>query len=150
MKIKKFKNMLDFNDLFNDFFNRRNKNVNPLHDELRKLMETIANFKSIENEKKLEQEIDKELGKPTHIEELINDGVHYKKLTWVTAHGKFVKIIVTDAEEETVKPRVKTKPLEEQLQEAVEAENYELAIELRDKIKAAKKPKKTRKKKTDE
>jgi excinuclease UvrABC helicase subunit UvrB len=141
--------MLDFNDLFNDFFNKRNKNVNPLHDELRKLMETIASFKAIDNEQKLEQEIDKELGKPTQIEELTNDGVHYKKLTWLTPHGKFVKIIVTDAEEE-VKPRVKTKSLEEQLKEAVEAENYELAIELRDKIKAANKPRKTRKKKTDE
>jgi len=137
--------MLDFNDLFNDFFNRRNKNANPLHDELRKLMETIASFKSIENEKKLEQEIDKELGKPTQIEERVEDGVHYKKLTWVTPHGKFVKIIVTDAEEPKAKPRPQKKSLEQQLQEAVEAENYELAIELRDKIQSTNKPKKTRK-----
>lgn len=153
--------MLDFNDLFNDFFNKRNKNVNPLHDELRKLMETIANFKAIENDKKLEQEIDKELGKPSLIEERIEDGVHYRKLTWFTPQGKFVRIIVSDVNaDENAEPMMgekyaevrkkHSKSLEKRLEEAVQAEDYELAIKLRDEIKAAKKPKTTRKKKTDE
>lgn len=139
--------MTDFNDLFNDFFNKKSKNTNPLNDELRKLMETISNFKAIDNEQKLEEEIDKELGKPSEIEEHIKDGVHYKKLTWITPHGKFVKIIITDSDEEIITPK---KSLEVQLQEAVKSENYELAVKLRDKIKASNKPKKTRKKKTDE
>jgi excinuclease UvrABC helicase subunit UvrB len=137
--------MLDFNDLFNDFFNDRNKKVNPLHDELKKLIETIANFKAIENEQKLDQEIDTVLGKPSQIEERIEDGILYKKVTWMTPHGKFVKIIVSDVEAETVTTEPKIKSLEQQLQEAVEAENYELAIELRDKIQSNNKPKKTRK-----
>jgi len=139
--------MLRFDDLFNDFFNKKRMQANPLHEELKKLIETISVFKSIENEKKLDEEIDKELGKPTSIETRIDEGVLYKKLTWVTPHGSFVKIIVTDVEEETKKT---TKSLEEQLKEAVELEEYELAIKIRDKITASNKPKKTRKKKTNE
>lgn len=133
--------MLRFDDLFNEFFNKKRMQANPLHEELKKLIETISVFKNIENEKKLEEEIDKELGKPTSIETRIDEGILYKKLTWVTPHGKFVKIIVTDAEEET---KIATKSLEEQLNEAIELEDYELAIKLRDKIT----PKKTTKKRT--
>ena len=47
----------------------------------------------------------------------------------------------------TTEPKIKS--LEQQLQEAVEAENYELAVELRDKIQSTNKPKKTRRNKTD-
>lgn len=139
-----------FDDLFNDFFNRKKMESNPLHEEIKKLIETIANFKKVEDEAKLEKEIDKELGKPSQIEEHIEGGLLYKKLTWFTPFGHFVKIIVTDADEAEPQPkrptrRVKEKSLEEQLKEAVEAENYELAIELRDKIKKENKPKRTRK-----
>jgi excinuclease UvrABC helicase subunit UvrB len=147
--------MIGFNDLFNDFFNKGDKNASPLHDDLKKLMETIANFKAIDNEKKLEQEIDKELGKPTYIEEVVDDGLHYKKLTWITPHGKFAKIFVTDVEQEAVEPMMgetygeyrkkHSKSLEKRLEEAVDAENYELAIKLRDEIKASKKTKKEKK-----
>ena len=139
-----------FDDLFNDFFNRKKIVSNPLHEEIKKLIETVANFKKVQNDAKLEQEIDKELGKPSTIEERIEDGLLYKKLTWFTPYGHFVKIVVSDAEETDYVPkkptrRVKEKSLEEQLKEAVEAENYELAIQLRDKIKKEKKPKRTRK-----
>lgn len=141
-----------FDDLFNDFFNRKKMVSNPLHDEIKKLIETVANFKKIQNDAKLEQEIDKELGKPSQIEEIVEDGLLYKKLTWFTPYGHFVKIVVSDAEEANHEPkkptrRVKEKSLEEQLKEAVEAENYELAIQLRDQIKSASKPKKTKKEK---
>lgn len=149
--------MLNFNDLYDEFFNRRRKVANPLHDELKKLIETIANFKTIQNESMLEKEIDKELGKPSSIETRVENGILYKKLVWNTPYGNFVKIIVSDVDPVNPSedphdpnypaPRKKEKSLDEQLREAVEAENYELAIELRDKIKASKKTKRTRKEK---
>lgn len=137
--------MLNFNDLYNEFFNNgRKKNNNLLHDEIKKLIESVANFKNIENEAMLEKEIDKELGKPSVIETRIEDGLEYKKLTWHTPYGSFVKIIVSDVNTDiTEKPKEKT--LDEQLKEAVEFENYELAIQLRDQIKSSKKTKRTKK-----
>jgi hypothetical protein len=139
--------MLSFNDLYNEFFNGGKKNINPLHEEIKKLIESIANFKNIENEAMLEKEIDKELGKPSVIETRIEGELEFKKLTWYTQSGTFVKIIVSDVKDNTTEEKPKEKTLEEQLKEAVEAENYELAIELRDKINASKKTKRTKKEK---
>ena len=50
-------------------------------------------------------------------------------------------------DENDSEPKPKEKSLEEQLIEAVESENYELAIKLRDEIKANKKTKRTKKEK---
>ena len=135
-----------FDDLFNEFFNKKKK-TNPLQDEIKKLIESIAQFKNIKNEAMLEKEIDKELGKPSIIEERIENGLRFKKITWHTPTGSFVKIIVTDVND-TSETEPTTASLEEQLKEAVESENYELAIQLRDQIKKTKAPKKERKPRT--
>jgi excinuclease UvrABC helicase subunit UvrB len=141
--------MLNFDDLYNQFFNGGRKKLNhPIQDEIKKLIESIANFKKIENETMLEKEIDLELGKPNIIETRIEGDLEFKKLTWHKPEGTFVKIIVSDVNadnKEEEKP--KEKSLDEQLKEAVESENYELAIQLRDKIKASKKTRKTKKEK---
>jgi excinuclease UvrABC helicase subunit UvrB len=149
--------MLNFNDLYDDFFNRRRNAINPLHDEIKKIIDSIATFKNIQNEANLEKEIDKELGKPSSIETRIEDGVVYKKLVWNTPFGNFVKIIVSDVDPNNPAedpndpsypfPQKKQKGLEQQLKEAVDSEDYELAIQLRDQIKAEKKPKRKRKEK---
>lgn len=141
--------MLNFNDLYNEFFNGGGKKpINPFHEEIKKLIESIANFKNIENESMLEKEIDKELGKPSVIETRIEGDLEFKKLTWHTPTGSFVKIIVSDVNADNKETeKQKEKSLEEQLKEAVESENYELAIELRDRIKNSKKTKRTRKEK---
>ena len=124
--------MKSFDDLFNEFFKR--KNANPIHDELKRIIEAMTNFKKIDN---IEDNLGDELGEPSEVEELIEDGLLFKKLTWNTSHGKFVKIVVSDVQPSD--EPAKELNLEEQLQMAVDSEDYDLAIKLRDQIKAKKK-----------
>lgn len=141
--------MKSFDDLFDEFFNRKSS-VNPLHDEIKKIIDSLVNFKNPEpqpnpSELDTEEAIAKYLGidmsNPTSTEELIQDGMKFTKLTWETPRGKFVKVVVTDvvdSDTALMSTGPKAKSLEEQLQEAVDNEDYELAIKLRDKIKAQK------------
>lgn len=113
-----------FDNLFNDFFNNR-KRSNGLGDEIGKIIRAIQNFKRNHLiDENLGDAMEAELGPPTLSEEFIEDGLLYNKLVWDTPHGQFVKIVVNNIS------------LEEQLQEALETEDFEKAIVLRDKIKA--------------
>lgn len=143
--------MASFDDLFNDFFNRKKINFgdenNNNNNDLNKIVDALLNFKMKtiqDNFGGLEDSIEKELGEPTEIIEHVEDGFLVKKLIWKTQFGQFVKVLISEIGEE---PKVKkvSKSLEEQLKEAVENEDYELAIKLRDEIKKNTK-KKTRKK----
>ena len=137
-----------FNDLFNDFFNRRRNDHTSINEELRKIMDSLMSYKKIQNEM-LGEAIQSELGEPDQIIDHVEEGMNFRKMVWNTPHGQFVKIVVTDIEKEEETPidlKSDSKSLEEQLKEAVEAENYELAIKLRDEIKASQK--KNRRKKT--
>ena len=140
-----------FDELFNEFFNRKRNNLNTVQNELQKIIESLMNFKQIDVENLLEKSIEAELGEPNIIQEMEENGVILRKLIWNTPYGNFVKIIVLDSEyDNEIKkqsPKIKQKSPEEQLKEAVESENYELAIELRDKIKNTKKPRRTKTKK---
>lgn len=140
-----------FDDLFNEFFGKKRNNVNSINDELRKIIDSLMSFKMTQNQM-MEEAIQEELGEPDEIIDHIEGGMNFRKLVWNTPAGKFVKIVVTDVQDaEPIKPKkaVKEKSLEEQLKEAVEVENYELAIQLRDQIKKNKRAN-TRKKKKDE
>ena len=131
--------MKSFDDLFNDFFNEQpneSKNTSSIHEEIRKLMEALSGFKkteALDAEEMIANKLGINLGEPTTSEEIIEDGLRFTKLTWDTPNGRFVKIVVTDvlAGESKVEDK---KTLDEQLQEAVDNEDYELAIKLRDKI----------------
>jgi len=131
--------MKSFDDLFNDFFNEQpneRKYTNPVHEEIKKLMEALSSFKeteALDAEEMIANKLGINLGEPTSSEEIIEDGLRFTKLTWDTPNGRFVKIVVTDvlAGESNVENK---KTLDEQLQEAVDNEDYELAIKLRDKI----------------
>lgn len=137
--------MRDLDDLFNEFFNFGKKNgFNSINDELMKLIENIINSKNKKSPFS-EEEIENSLGEPNLVETRVEDGLEYKKLTWYTKYGNFVKVIVSDVRSNK-EEEVKEKSLEEQLKEAVNSENYELAIKLRDQINANKKTKRTRKK----
>jgi excinuclease UvrABC helicase subunit UvrB len=140
-----------FDDLFNDFFNRKRNDLTSVNEELRKIISSLMTHKRVENEM-LGEAIQSELGKPDEIIEHIEDGMIFKKFIWNTPQGKFVKIVVSDVEEEkqekVFERKKHSKSLEQRLKEAVEAEDYELAIQLRDEIK--KNRKKYRKNKTDE
>lgn len=138
-----------FDDLFNDFFGRRRNDYSSINEELKKIMESLMTYKKVQNEM-LGEAIQSELGEPDQIIDHVEEGMNFRKMIWNTPHGQFVKIIVTDVEE-TEKPierKKHSKSLEQRLKEAVDAEDYELAIQLRDEIKSSRK--KYKKKKTDE
>ena len=130
---------MNFDDLFDDFFKKPeekpNVNPNPISDELKKIIHSITNFKKMSEDEDLDKAIDDELGEPDEVEEIIEDGFIFKKLVWHTPHGHFVKIVVDQVMGQDFHQSTEPATLEEQLQEAVEAEDYPKAIELRDKIK---------------
>lgn len=138
-----------FDDLFNDFFGRRRNDYSSINEELKKIMESLMNFKKVQNEV-LGEAIQSELGEPDQIIDHVEAGMNFRKMIWNTPQGQFVKIIVTDVDdtEPLVQRKKHSKSLEQRLKEAVDAEDYELAIQLRDEIKANRK--KYRKKKTNE
>ena len=132
--------MNEFDNLFNDFFNQ--PKGNPFSNELKKIMEAIQGFRNSASDEELEGKIQTELGDPHEIQEYTQDGLNFKKLIWNTPHGQFIKVIVTDDIDEEPVPRrklvPKTKTLQEQLEEAVASDDFELACILRDQINGTK------------
>ena len=145
-----------FDDLFNEFFNRRRNNTTSINDEIQKIVESLMSFQQV-RVKTHDESVEAELGEPDEIIEHTEMGMNFKKLVWNTPKGRFVKIVVTDVEPIPTPPppgedpltvvrKKHSKSLEQRLKDAVEVEDYELAIELRDEIK---KYRRKRKKKTD-
>ena len=146
--------MKSFDDLFDEFFNEK-KPLNSLHDEIKKIIDSLANFKKpepkldfkteigkMDNEEQIAKFLGIDLSNPTSVEEFTENGLKFSKLTWETPRGRFVKVVVSDVidgDTALMSTGPKAKSLEEQLQEAVDNEDYELAITLRDKIKSQKK-----------
>ncbi len=140
--------MKSFDELFNDFFDEqsnKDKSSNPIHEEIKKLMETLSSFKkseSLDAEEMIANKLGINLDEPTSTEEIIEEGMRFTKLTWDTPNGRFVKIVVTDALSDDTNNKqskgTKSKTLDEQLQDALDNEDYELAIKLRDKINSLK------------
>jgi len=144
-------NVMDlFDDLFNDFFKNRKpiKKVDdkPFISELKSLMNALSDFKTFDPEEG--EEIQNKLGEPDEVQKFVENDMHFTRLIWNTPHGKFIKVLVTNDPDSFELPTYDKEPksLQEQLDEAVEAENFELAIKLRDQINGTKKVKRTRKK----
>jgi len=134
--------MENFDELFEKFFNEKMPNDNIFNnesfkiDKIKKIIETLGNFKNINEH----EDISNNLGEPSEIHEYEEDGILYKKLIWDVPNGKYVKIIISENEfkSDDIKLNTSNKKLtlEEQLKKAVDNENYELAVKLRDKIKS--------------
>jgi len=146
-----------FNDLFNDFLNNRNKpkknsDTSRLRDEARKMIEMMMGLESAIPLEGMERTLDTNLGDPDEIESGFDGVLYFEKRIWHTPQGDIVKVIVTDDPKRlggrVEEPKLVEKTLEEQLQEALEKEDYEKAAELRDKMNpAVEKPKKRTRKK---
>ena len=117
-----------FDDLFDKFFgrNRKNKKEEPKSlinsDFVDKLMKSI---KDMEN-------FDENFGPPTRIEYFEEDSVYYKRDIWEIDGGEMVHLVSSN------KPFQKEPIIlsyDEQLEIALENEEYEEAAILRDKIK---------------
>ena len=113
-----------------------------MEEELKKIIESLTNFSKVSPEELNDGVY--ELGEPSEIEEIVKDGLQFKKITWDTPKGKYIKIVVSDVDPEEIEEE---KSLQEQLNDAVESEDFELAIKLRDQINhvPAKKPRKNKK-----
>ena len=128
-----------FDELFDDFFKKNNiKPEDKLSDEAKlrgeKLLEILTKFNNneIDNEN-AEKEMDMILGKPDKIE-FYNEGESFfEKRTWYTEGGEFVKLVITEDTSLTIPP-IPAKSLQQEMEEAIQNEEYEKAAILRDKI----------------
>ena len=132
--------MENFDDLFNKFFGKKKKEEEEFMDkEAKKIIDMINSFKTINGDgnytgeelEKLDDELEIKLGEPDEIEYSTDGEMYFEKRMWYNPLGVIIKTLVSD---EPLEPEL---PLEEQLEKAVSVENYELAAELRDKIKKA-------------
>jgi formylmethanofuran dehydrogenase subunit D len=140
-----------FDDLFNDFINKGKKDKKdkkdvPFISELKNLMNALSSFKTFDPEEG--EEIQSQLGKPDEVQKFVENDMHFTRLIWNTPHGKFIKVVVTNDPDSFELPTYDDEPksLEEQLEEALESEDYLLAAKLRDQINGSKKVRKGRKK----
>ncbi len=145
--IKKKSKMKTFDELFEEFFNKKNsdeskkknkKEEKPKNegfsDELSKLIKVLSNARQITDDDE-KFKIDTEYGEPTRVEYYHEDELYFKKSIWEVEDGEIVKLEVSDMPFELEDP----KSLEELLEEAIQAEEYEKAAELRDEINKNKK-----------
>jgi hypothetical protein len=132
-----------FDDLFNEFFKNNeseNKNFDEAkNDNIKKLMDMLNDFGHV-SDYNSPTELDAKLGEPDKIERFEEDGFHFEKRTWNVYGGEIVCVAMLDIPLDE-KP-TKEKSLDEQLEEAIENEEYEIAANIRDLIKKEKKRKK--------
>ena len=136
--------MENFDDLFNKFFGKKKEEDDFINKEAKKIIDMIDSLKHITPDgnytgdelNKLDEELDTQLGEPDDIEYSSDGEMYFEKRMWYKPLGVIIKTLVSDEPFEAInlKPEL---PLNEQLEIAVNEENYELAAELRDKIKKA-------------
>lgn len=146
-----------FDDLFNEFFNRKNSirpenHADRMRDEIKKMMDMLINFDGSKNiDEETEKQMDNSLGKPDVIETFSDGNLFFEKRIWHTLTGDIVKVIASDKPiVATDSVEVEVKPLAQQLEEALKNEDYLKAAEIRDLMNPPKKkvgrPKKEEKK----
>lgn len=126
---------MKFDDLFGEFFNEPKRT--PLEESLSKIMKSLTDFRKITNDEADVNSMYDALGKPDEVMKHEEDGFLFEKHVWHRPEGHYVRIVVSE-KETTSETESEPKSLEERLQDAVESENYELAIQLRDELKKEK------------
>lgn len=126
--------MGNFDDLFNNFFNRDDEEENnPIDDNAKEIINMINDFKEVDPDSEygniIDDELDFKLGEPDNIQYFEEGGMYYEKRTWFMEHGMIMKTIASD------EPLEPLPSLEEQLAIAINDEEYETAAKLRDQIK---------------
>ena len=115
-----------FDDLFNEFF--KNDDSNETNKKMEMLIKALTTPFDIESRKNIEET----LGVPDEIESFEDNGLFIRKQIWHTEKGDVIKMVVSDIPFETEPKKLS---LQEQLEEALEKEDYETAAKLRDEIK---------------
>lgn len=133
----------NFDDLFNEFFKNNeseNKNFDEAKtDNIKKLMDMLNDFGHV-SDYNSPTELDAKLGEPDKVESFEEDGFQFEKRIWYVPGGEIVCVAMLDIPLNEKPTKVKT--LDEQLEEAIENEDYEIAANIRDAIKKEKKIKK--------
>jgi hypothetical protein len=144
--------MSNFDDLFNEFLNNSDdeNNDDSINDEAKKIIDMISNFKQPVGDMdvdKLDAELESNLGEPEVIEYYKEGDVYIERRIWYKQSGVIIKTLMSDVPFENANYFTKPIDLEEELNEALKVENYELAASLRDQIKKdiAKQKRKARK-----
>lgn len=140
-----------FDDLFNEFLgddlnksndNSKPTNLNDIDDTINNLIKKMVN--DVGDDLDISKYVNNNLGEPSEVRYYEEDGLYFTETTWETEIGLVKKTIVSDLpldgyEKNSTKIELS---LEEQLEEALENEEYEKAAKLRDSIKKQKKSKK--------
>lgn len=111
-------------DYFNDFFNIH-KDKEKMKEAARKMIEVMKNLERVE---KIEKHLDDNLGEPDKTEGFTDGILMFERRIWFTPEGEIIKVVVTDT------ASTYEKPLSQQLSDALEIEDYERAVIIRDKI----------------
>jgi len=135
-----------FDDLFNEFFNRK-KEVSDdrfpkMRDEVKKMIQMLMNFEPIENfGDNLDDGVDTELGPPDEVIERKEGNLYVTYRIWNKPNGQIVRVMVRDSAGVSSEPEapVTEISLENRLKAAIETEDYEEAAKLRDQINSEKK-----------
>lgn len=145
--------MKNFGDLFNQFFGgKRNKkknddestDFNKSKDEnMKKIFDIISSMEDVTGSN-IGNDLDEKLGEPNKIEYYEEDGMYFEKKTWDVFGGEMVKVVMSDEpfDKILVEKEEITLSLQEQLEEAVKNEEYEIAANIRDAIKKEEKKQK--------
>jgi excinuclease UvrABC helicase subunit UvrB len=133
-----------FDELFNEFFNPRSSfdAFEKMREDAKKFFESVFKASSMStNDENLQKEVEKALGEPDEIKHYIENGFYFEERIWHTKEGSITETIMSDDPnlfpdisvfEKKTKPKKEEKPLELQLKEALEKEDYEKAAEIRD------------------
>lgn len=138
-----------FDELFNEFFNPRSSfdAFEKMREDAKKFFDSVFKASGIStNDEKLQKEVENALGEPDEIKHYTENGLYFQKRIWYTKEGAIIETLMSDDpnyfgdmaifEKKVTKPE---KPLDLQLQEALEKEDYEKAAEIRDLMKPPKK-----------
>ena len=129
-----------FDDLFNDFFDKNDDNTNSHEENIEKFIDMITNYDEVDSLTHLNNVIDS-LGEANTVEYYEEDGMFFEKRTWEVPGGNMVKIKVSEEPFNTT-PEEPSLTLDEQLEEAIKNEDYEIAANIRDAIKKEEKKQK--------
>jgi hypothetical protein len=133
-----------FDELFNEFFNPRSSfdAFEKMREDAKKFFESVFKASSMStNDENLQKEVEKALGEPDEIKYYAENGFYFEERIWHTKEGSITETIMSDDPnlfpdisvfEKKTKPKKEEKPLELQLKEALEKEDYEKAAEIRD------------------
>jgi excinuclease UvrABC helicase subunit UvrB len=133
----------NFNDLFDEFFFKKNLSDSDFYKKIniniKQLFDLLKNVKTNE----IDGKTDMSLGEPDSVESYSDGFFFFEKKVWHTPNGDIIKITASDNTDNLHEPE---KTLQEQLDEAINNENYEKAAQIRDLMNPPKKKKSTKKK----